>query len=353
MYANINRIAGVLLGTAVGDALGLPREGLSRRRAERVFGPPPLKHRFLFGRGMGSDDTEHACMTAQALLHHGNDASAFARSLAWRLRFWLLGLPAGIGSATLRGILKLWIGFPPNRGGVWSAGNGPAMRSPILGVCLGDDLDRLRAFVRASTRLTHSDPRAERGALLIALAAHYGSRNDPGTVRAAEFLHAARRELVDADDRLLQLLACIEDHHERGSAVVEFADALKLQRGVSGYIYHTVPVAVYTWLRWPGEFRRAVEEVIALGGDTDTTGAITGALAGATCGGVGIPEEWIEGLWEWPRSIAWMRALAESLASPLVERKAPRLFWPALGPRNVLFLVIVLLHAFRRFLPPY
>ncbi len=350
---DIDRIAGVLLGTAVGDALGLPREGLSRRRAERLFGLPPLSHRFLFGRGMVSDDTEHACMTAQALLRSGNNATAFAHSLAWRLRLWLLGLPAGIGSATLRGILRLWIGFPPSRSGVWSAGNGPAMRSPILGVCLEDDLDRLRAFVHASTRLTHSDPRAERGALLIALAAHYGSRNDSASICAGEFLRAARLALPDADDRLLQLLTCLESHHERGSTLAEFADALNLQRGVSGYIYHTVPVALYAWLRWPGQFRRAVEEVIALGGDTDTTAAITGALAGATCGAAGIPPEWLDGLWEWPRSIAWMRELAERLASPSAGGNACPFFWPALGPRNILFLIVVLLHAFRRLLPPY
>jgi ADP-ribosyl-[dinitrogen reductase] hydrolase len=353
MYTNSDRIAGVLLGTAVGDALGLPREGLSRRRAERLFGPQPLKHRLLFGRGMVSDDTEHACMTAQALLHSACDVNAFAPSLAWRLRFWLLGLPAGIGYATLRSILKLWIGFSPNRSGVWSAGNGPAMRSAILGVCLGDDPERLRAFVRASTRLTHSDPPAERGALLIALAAHYGSRNDPGTVRAAEFLRSARGTLVDADDRINQLLAGIENHLERGSSLAEFADALNLQRGVSGYIYHTAPVTLYAWLRWPGQFRRAVEAVIALGGDSDTTGAITGALAGATCGATGIPEEWIKGLWEWPRSAAWMRELADQLALPPTDWHPVPLFWPAVIPRNLLFLVTILIHALRRLLPPY
>ena len=353
MYANVDRIAGVLLGTAVGDGLGLPREGLSRRRAERLFGPPPLRHRFIFGRGMVSDDTEHACMAAQALLCHPNDADAFARSLAWRLRFWLLGLPAGIGSATLRGILKLWIGFPPSRSGVWSAGNGPAMRSALLGVCLGDDLDRLRAYVRAGTRLTHSDPRAERGALLVALAAHYGSRNGPEVIHAAEFLHAARTALPDADDRLRGLLARIEEYLGYSRSVAAFADALKLQRGVSGYIYHTMPVALYAWLRWPREFRRPVEDVIALGGDADTTGAIVGALAGATCGASAIPVEWLTGLWEWPRSVKWMRTLAERLASPTTDRRGLPLFWPALGLRNALFLGIVLLHVFRRLLPPY
>src|SRR5437764_12916991 len=84
------RVAGAVLGTAVGDALGLPREGLSRRRASRLFGDPPLRYHLLLGHGMVSDDTEHTCMTGQALLRAPDDADIFARSLAWRLRFWLL-----------------------------------------------------------------------------------------------------------------------------------------------------------------------------------------------------------------------------------------------------------------------
>src|SRR4029077_13818183 len=66
-------IVGSILGTAVGDAIGLPYEGLSPRRARRAFGPPD-RHRFLLGRGMVSDDTEHTCMVAQALMSSRNDA---------------------------------------------------------------------------------------------------------------------------------------------------------------------------------------------------------------------------------------------------------------------------------------
>ena len=54
---------------------------------------------------MISDDTEHTLFVAQALLAHPNDPAAFQRCLAWKLRLWLLGLPAGIGFATLRSIL--------------------------------------------------------------------------------------------------------------------------------------------------------------------------------------------------------------------------------------------------------
>ena len=84
--------AGVLLGTAVGDALGLPAEGLSRQRIARRWGGQ-WQHRFLFGRGMISDDTEHTLLVAQALLQHPDNPTAFQQCLAWKLRLWLLGLP--------------------------------------------------------------------------------------------------------------------------------------------------------------------------------------------------------------------------------------------------------------------
>src|SRR5271170_3707275 len=153
-----DRFAGLLLGTAVGDALGLPAEGLSRGRIQRMW-RGQWRHRFLFGHGMVSDDTEHTLFVAQALLTHPDDVSAFQRCFAWKLRLWLLGLPAGIGLATLKAILKLWLGFSPDRSGVWSAGNGPAMRSAMIGAYFVDDAQKRRAFISAATRLTHTDPK--------------------------------------------------------------------------------------------------------------------------------------------------------------------------------------------------
>jgi ADP-ribosylglycohydrolase len=62
-----NAVVGCILGTAVGDALGLPCEGLHPRRAARMLKDPARNH-FLLGKGMVSDDTEHTCMVAQALI---------------------------------------------------------------------------------------------------------------------------------------------------------------------------------------------------------------------------------------------------------------------------------------------
>jgi ADP-ribosyl-[dinitrogen reductase] hydrolase len=357
-HSRADQIAGVILGTAVGDALGLPREALRPHRASKMFGGSPLRQRFFLGRGMISDDTEHTCMVGQSLLSCPDDPSRFARTLAWKLRWWLLGVPAGVGRATLLGILRLWLGFSPQRSGIFSAGNGPAMRSALLGVCLGDQPERLAAYVRAATRLTHTDPRAELGAWLIARAAYLGATAGPAGVTADAFFRLVQEGPLQPDRELQRLLATMERHARQGDAAEKVAEELGLQRGVTGYVYHTVPLALYCWLRAPGDFRAAVEEVILLGGDTDTTGAITGALVGATVGVQGIPAEWLNGILDWPRTGAWMRTLADRLAlafateEPRTQKQVP-LFWPGILPRNLFFFLVVLVHILRRLLPPY
>jgi ADP-ribosylglycohydrolase len=300
---------------------------------------------------MVSDDTEHTCLTAQALLRAPHDVDAFARSLSWGLRFWLLGLPAGVGWATLRAVGKLWLGFPPSRAGVYSAGNGPAMRATVLGVCLGDDSERLAEYVRVSTRLTHTDARAERAALVVALAAHQGVIHGPEA--CADTLPQMAQAVAQGDLELQGLLTKAKHYLEQRRTAEELADAMGLQRGVTGYAYHSVPLALYCWLRHPDDFRGAMEEAIDLGGDTDSVGAIVGGIAGATVGASGIPDEWLHGLFEWPRSVAWMRRLAERLANIGGEPGALPCFWPGLIPRNAVFLSVLILHVLRRLLPPY
>jgi ADP-ribosylglycohydrolase len=347
-------VVGCLLGTAVGDAVGLCCEGLSPRRQRRLF--PDLDGPRLLGRrGMVSDDTEHACMTAQALIVSGGDPARFVRSLAWRLRFWLLGLPAGVGFATLRSILKLWLGFPPRYSGVFSAGNGPCMRSGLLGVCYGNDLPRLRDLVRASSRLTHTDPRAEAGALAVALAAHTsasagldGDWPGPFQDTLGQVLGAGAESLLKQVGKAVASAA--------GQSTEDFAAALGLTRGVSGFVNHTVPVVLHAWFRHPEDYRQAVLAVVRCGGDTDTTAALVGGIVGARVGKAGIPAEWLAALWEWPRTVGWMERLALRLAEVCASGGSqPALPLSKIGLllRNLAFLSVVLGHGFRRLLPPY
>jgi ADP-ribosylglycohydrolase len=352
---------GCLLGTAIGDALGLASEGLSPARQRRLF-PDTDRYHFLFGRGMCSDDTEHACMLAQSLIATRNSIDVdyhrreFTADFACRLRVWLLGLPAGIGMATLKSILKLWLFIPARWSGVHSAGNGPAMRSALLGVCYGDEPERMRALVAAATWITHTDPKAEQAALAVAVAAHLSARSG-GNVEAVRYLQELSgwlgsdgAELTDVIDRLREQLA-------QGRTVEEFAASIGCGRGVTGYAFHTVPAALAVWLAHPGDFRGAVLSVIRLGGDTDTSAAIVGAIAGAGVGREGIPHEWLDRLVEYPRTLRWMEGLAEKLArarvQPLAAIEVPRLPAMRLMLRNMFFLGVVLVHGFRRLLPPY
>ncbi|MCB9572126.1 MAG: ADP-ribosylglycohydrolase family protein [Kofleriaceae bacterium] len=339
----VARCTGLLVGTAVGDALGLPREGLSPRRAARLY-PGPLRQRLVLGRGMISDDTEHACMTAQALLIAGDEPARFARVLASKLRWWLAGAPPAVGGGTLRALLRSWLGWSPARSGVASAGNGAVMRAPVIGAWCRD-VAEVAPRVAASTAITHRDPRAHAGALAIAIAA-YRAVHAPAIV-AAEVIAEVRDHL---DDRELDAaLGAVARALVRDAAPAALAAELGLAGGVTGYVCHTVPVCLHAWLRSPADYARAVDDVIRLGGDADTTGAIVGALAGATAGEAAIPPAWLA-ITDAPRSLRWIRRLGVHLAA----RSTPvPLRWPLAPLRNAALAAIVIATGLRRLLPPY
>jgi len=322
-----------------------------------MFGPAPLRQTLVARRGMCSDDTEHTVMVAQAYLFSDGDVNRFARDFARRMRWWLLRIPAGVGLATLRACLKLWVGFPPHRSGVHSAGNGPAMRSALLGVVANSE-DDLCKLVDASSRITHTDERALQGAQIIAHAARWARKGRD----EADDVQALRTRLlaIAEDEQLHGNMAAVFDGIAEGNAPAEIADTLGLTAGVSGFINHTVPMSVGCWLTYrgsgPDAFRRVVESAVELGGDSDTVAAIAGALAGAELGPEAIPSDWIDGLCEWPMTVGWMTRLSKAMAemgSGKGYTKPPRLNGFALLLRNIVFAGIVLTHGFRRLLPPY
>lgn len=341
---------GCLVGTAVGDSLGLPAENLSAGTVRRRW-KGRWKQGFLFKYGMVSDDTEHSVLLGRALMKHPRDVAAFRKEFAGSLRWWLLGLPAGIGMATLKSIVRLWFGVSPKRSGVFSAGNGPAMRVAAAGIFFADDAERLGQYVRAATRMTHSDPKAVVGAMAVAMTAAHLARFAMGR-EASPLPSIEDWAAVGGEDADWQrLMEAMRESRGKGDSVQEFACSLGLRKGVSGYMYHTVPVCLYALLHHEGDFKGGMEAVLNLGGDTDTTGAIYGALAGMRWE---VPDEWVKGIKDFPVSIAFLEELARGLAQAAASGEAvmPRRFpWFAVPFRNVLFLVVVFVHCFRRIVP--
>lgn len=330
-----------LLGGALGDALGLPAEGLTSRRIARMW-RGSWRHRFFFGKGMVSDDTEHAVMTALSLAKHRSDPDAFSKDLARRLRWWFAGIPAGIGMATARSAIKLWCGVNPSRSGVWSAGNGPLMRAPVIGVYFADDSENRDRFTDASTRITHGDPRALESARLIAKAATLAA---DGIQNPVVILDALERQ-VESDEMKVRFPLLRSGLSEKLD-VSTFADSFGRKPGfVSGFAPDTAAVALFAWLRHRGDYRATVTSVIAAGGDTDTVAFVAGSLAGIDVGKVGLPADWVAGLRDWPLSGTLL-----SRTDAMDHLQYPN--WPLSLVRNLCFFLIVLTHAFRRLLPPY
>ena len=350
-YSRHSAIEGCLLGAAVGDALGLPYEGLSPRRAMRLLGRPD-RHRFFFKRGMVSDDTEHLCLVLQSLVESGLRIEEFQRVFARKLKVWLLCLPAGTGMATARAIAKLLLGFPLTRSGVLSAGNGPVMRASILGVML--PLHQLRDFVTASTTITHTDPKATWGALAVALAAHMASGRR--TVDPNSYLKELQALLSDRPaEEFMQLIEQSVRSVNEDVPTQTFSQSICSKSGVSGYVYETVPVAIHAWLQHQSDYSTAIQEVISCGGDADTTAAIVGGIVGTHVGPEGIPKEWQTELCDWPLSTFWMKKLSDSACGAWQGEISKPLNLPVWGRilRNLIFLVVVLAHGFRRLFPPY
>ena len=274
-----DRLAGTLLDTALGDALGLPCEGMSARSIARRFGRVD-RFRLPAKTGFVSDDTEQSALVAQSLARHPDDVDAFVRAFRRALIGWFCRLPWGIGLATLRSCVRMGLGVSPS--GVVSAGNGVAMRAAIVGVFFHDLPEQRHEFGRALAQVTHRDERAIEGALFVAEVAASCARSKNNVGRETCIDEARRvvtnRQLREAIDRSVDL-AC------RGADLREAAQVC----GTSGFVVHTVPFATYCFLRYGDDPMRALTEAISAGGDTDSFGAILGGWLGALRGEGGLP----------------------------------------------------------------
>jgi ADP-ribosylglycohydrolase len=289
------------------------------------------------------------------MMESSGDPDKFANAIAWKMRLWFLGLPAGVGFATLRSCVKLWLGVSPEKSGVFSAGNGSAMRSPIIGAAWGSSPEIMKNMIRISTVISHSDPKALWGSIAAGLAAHHSAKTgaSPDFDRYMNELETLAGEEAS---EFISLVKTALESSRKGESTLDFCLNNNMKKGISGYIYQTMQAVLHCWFTKPGDFREAIVEIIKCGGDSDTTAAILGGIIGAGVGRKGIPEEWLSGIFEFPRDVRWMEETGQNLAHFVKtgEKRPKPKYNPLLVPiRNCLFTGTVLTHGFRRMLPPY
>lgn len=328
----LERVRGCLWGVAVGDALGLPMEGLAPTTITRRFGALDRFH--LVGRtGFVSDDTEQTALIAQALSESVDDDRVVAR-FRRHLRWWFARLPFGIGLATLRSSLKLWLGL--SRSGVSSGGNGAAMRATIIGVVI-TDADHRRSLGRRLAEVTHTHPLAVEAALYVAEVAALAARTSSSANRVELVLSASavvtEPGLKDAITRAMEVPA---NPHEAGA-----------QLGTTGFSLHSVGLCTWAFVHG-ATLHDALRLVIRAGGDTDTHGAIVGGWCGALFGDAAIPSALVASLARGPFGARHLDGLAHALSSG-----APAPSWSATAAllRNLALYPVVLAHGLRRLIP--
>lgn len=328
----LERVLGCLQGCAVGDALGLPMENLSPATITRRFGALDRFH-LLFRAGVVSDDTEQTALVAQALAE-ADDDDGVVRRFRRHLRFWFARLPFGIGLATLRACLKLWLGL--SRSGVRSGGNGAAMRATIVGVVVGDRERRL-SLGRRLAEVTHTHPLAVEAALYVAELAALCARAEQDTPRR-ELVTKALEVVTEAQLRTA-ITTALETPAE--------PEVAAKQLGSTGFSLHSVGLC--TWAFTHGaEVHDSLRLVIRAGGDTDTHAAIVGGWTGALAGASAVPPRLVDSLARGPFGAHHLEGLARALADG-----APLPRWSALVAlaRNLALYPVVLAHGFRRLVP--
>ncbi|MFJ8624188.1 ADP-ribosylglycohydrolase family protein [Kitasatospora sp. NPDC093550] len=273
-----------LQGLSVGDALGAQFfvPGTARAHLDARTDPP--------GPWPWTDDTEMACSVYAAHTERGTiDAFDLTHAFADRHDF-----DRGYGPAANRMLRLVREGGDARAlaaelfDGQGSYGNGAAMRVAPLGAALAGDLDEVVRQAARTAVITHTHPQAVDGAIAVAVAAAIAVRARSTEVTPTAFLGSVRHHtpVGAVRDGLVEAIDLLAEPDLRAAARV-------LGNGGRTSAADTVPYALWCAARNLTDYRAAVWEAIAAGGDMDTVAAITGGVVAARTGTGGIPGPWL------------------------------------------------------------
>ena len=294
-----DKIKGMIMGLAIGDALGAPVECLSRNDIHKKYRKVtdyiemPEKFnpdtRFSEGdyriKGSYTDDTQLALALLESLIENkGFCPEKYARKLVE-----LYPYMRGPGKSVRLAIHSLKEGATwDNSGRQDGFGNGAAIRIAPLGAYYRNNYPALKNKAVESAKITHTHPDVIASAVALAFSAAY----------------AVNHEGFDPKDYLNEVSSFAEEISPAFSACLNTLPELltiptteALERiGTKSAYNQSIPAAIYLFSKHHNDPASAVIHAINAGGDTDSVGAMTYALVSGCKGYKSIPEKWLSGL---------------------------------------------------------
>ncbi len=291
-----DRCVGAIVGFAIGDALGMPAEFLSRDQIRRYYGKPisdfikahPGHASDSLPPGSYTDNTQTMLATAECLIECKKmDPARHADAL---LSWYLNTVPHRTPStANLRACKHLSTGRPWTKSGVFSSGCTAAMRMPPIGIFFSSCPDTLTRAALDNCSITHTEPRARAASVGVAYLIARLLRSDERSWAGDQVLETADH-IAHLDEDLAALLrwATQITHLPPDEAMFEI--------GTSSDAVETIPAAIYCFLKHPRNFSGAVLAAVNAGDAADSIGALTGSFVGALAGMQAIDKHWLHGV---------------------------------------------------------
>ncbi len=290
-----DRATAALAGVALGDAMGMPTQTLTRKAIRDAYGritdftAPVPGHPVSHGlqAGMVTDDTEQTLLLADLLLAGFSDQAWAQALLDWEQGIRARGLRDLLGPSSKRALTALLAGTPASETGLTGTTNGAAMRiAPVAIATPAQDLRALVAAVARTCRVTHNTAEAIAAAAAVAAVISRGvdgasfAEALPDALTAAR-LGAAQGAPVGEPDIANRIGAALGQTDEAGLAAL----------GTSVASHHAIPAAFGVVRLAQGDPWQAALIAANIGDDTDTIGAIACAMAGACAGLAAFPAD--------------------------------------------------------------
>lgn len=324
MNVSRDKITGMFLGVAIGDALYMPIETWTSEQILEKYGRlttyvRPDGHKWFNGRGSGTwtDDTQLTLVVAESIIEHKKlnlDDLAKRHIASWKKEGNL-----GFGKTTNEAIQKLYSGIHWSKSGKnnnpkHGFGNGIAMKVSPIGALRASPLwselwvESRSEFINNTvelTLMTHHTRMAVDSALAHVFAIsccldqNFSVKNFiTGIRRWTDFL--IYDEVHNVTDRLSDRFAILDAIDPASLTTKEVID---LFGGGTSYVYNSLPFSYAFFLRNPYSIE-TLYDVGNAGGDTDTNASIVGGLLGALNGASIFPQHLIDGLWQKDRILA-------------------------------------------------